>query len=123
MPSFTPHLLLPEYPPSREVQDEASRLPQWRAGYPAEEVSRRFKEDAKSNEMVALHVPVHVLWRMFSDVKSMLPGVERLSPQDVLNAYWLSLLERITGERVTQLTYVVNVSKHDERQTGIPADI
>jgi hypothetical protein len=53
----------------------------------------------------------------------MLPGVERLSPQDVLNAYWLSLLERITGERVTQLTYVVNVSKHDERQTGIPADI
>jgi hypothetical protein len=104
-PSFFPHIDLPVYPPPAEVlaeydsgQIRPREISEMMAGYGgAAEKYEAVTLTLRRAELRALHC-------MVSDRA----GGSRLSEQDVLSGWWLSLLRR-TGENVEKMVYTVNV--------------
>lgn len=104
-PSFFPHIHLPVYPPPAEVlaeydsgQIRPREISEVMAGYGgAAEKYEAVTVTLRRAELRALH-------RVISDRA----GGSRLSEQDVLSGWWLSLLRR-TGENPEKMVYTVNV--------------
>jgi hypothetical protein len=106
MPTFFPHIAMPTYPPSQELLD-TYRIKQVYPSYTLVDQRKAYMEALASSEPLLVSVSRTELDAMVRECVLEYKGF--LSTQDILSAWWVSILER-AGYQIKKLIYTVNVS-------------
>lgn len=104
LPTFFPHIHLPNYPPSHQVIEEnlvgqvvPRDLSEVHAGYTGGAVGSEQTTVRLSRKELAM-------------IRGGSGSTQKLSDQDLLSGWWITLLERIGEQKIDRIIYTINVS-------------
>lgn len=104
LPTFFPHIHLPNYPPSQQVIEE--NLVGQVVPRDLSEVHAGYTGGAVGSEQTTVRLSRKELAMIRGESRS----AQKLSDQDLLSGWWIALLERIGEQKIDRIIYTINVS-------------